>query len=617
MDPNQNDNIYDPQEGQPSPDSHLQNPRAQDQYETSEPSSETKKIENAGSEKRPSTGNLFETQFPGVDTDKLPAADSTVNLFETNDPHQDRGVSQQFAFNDQNFSELSKGAIIDNKYEILEFIGKGGMSTVFQVRHMELGTILALKVLDKAAWQDPASASRFKIEAQAIGALTHQCLIAYRDFGISSGGQPYLVMDYVEGQDLYETLEEQGKLSLSAAYTMWIQVCEGLAVAHKKGIIHRDLKPGNIMFDATDGGQIKIVDFGVAKIVTEDANQMQNLTRTGEVFGSPLYMSPEQCKGHKVDPRSDIYSLGCVIYESITGLHPIAGNTMLDTLSNHVEKMHPPPLQLDPSLAGVERSGWVAPEDFQYILLKCLQKDPKNRYQTVDEIVEDLRKLKEKTLQKQELPKSTVSSLRKQEALETHSSPKEMINMVATVVVTVAVLGGIGVGGWYFFNTMKADADRAAADKIAIEQKKKEDALKETLSEPSINPLADNSQETMNAGTVVKIVNENIKNGEYGKAIPLLEFIIKSHKEKGTGEIFIAGDYRRLANCYAKQKEPDYKRAFSYYQQSINICKKQPGGSGAPMQKQIMKDYANALEKFGQPGKAEQMRKDADKLGML
>lgn len=508
-------------------------------------------------------------------------------------------------------SDLSEGAIIADKYRIISAIGKGGMSTVFKVEHVQLGTTLALKVLDKTLWQDPEAVKRFKLEAQTIGLLAHPCLTTYRDFGVSTGGQPYLVMDYVDGYDLDEFLNTEGLYTLPEAVGLLEKICDGLSLAHSKGIIHRDLKPSNIMFDTGDNNQVKIVDFGVAKIVTEDANQMQSLTRTGEVFGSPLYMSPEQCKGARVDNRSDIYSLGCVMFEVLTGTHPIRGNTMLETLTNHIDVVHPPLLEVDPSLQELSRAGWVNPEDFQYILQKCLQKNLNDRYSSVDDILQDLRRLKEKTLEKQDLPRSTVKSLRMSENLEPRKDPKEMLVMVATLVAIGVGVGVAGVATWYLFFQEKPKA--VAKDDVS----ESESSSKTGPKKKSYNILLDGSEEMQDAQDTDRKVVRYMNEGKYESAIPLLEFSIQEYRAKGNRQIFVAEHEHKLANCYANKKEPDFNQAFNHFKAAIAVFDQLPGGAGGPQYQQCLLDYAKVLRQFGQADQAEELEKKARSFKVL
>ena len=543
-----------------------------------------------------------------------PQKNSAKNLFETNfgeiDDHDTMPPNENIVQESRlSLSDLSEGAIIADKYEVQTAIGKGGMSTVFKVRHIQLDTILALKVLDKTLWQDPEAVKRFKLEAQTIGLLAHPCLTTYRDFGVSEGGQPYLVMDYVDGYDLDEFLSTEGLYTLPEAVALLEKVCDGLGLAHSKGIIHRDLKPSNIMFDTRDNNQVKIVDFGVAKIVTEDANQMQSLTRTGEVFGSPLYMSPEQCKGIKVDHRSDIYSLGCVMYEVVTGNHPIRGNTMLETLTNHVEKVHPPLLDVDPTLTELSRCGWVSPEDFQYIVLKCLQKNPNDRYSDLNEILDDIKKLKEKTLEKKELPKTTVKNLRMSESLEPRKDPKETLIMIVTLVCISVGVGVAAVATYFLFFQEKPDLKKELASSSTNAPKKKKGK--------SINILVDGSDELKDAQNIDNTVVRYINEGKFEDAIPLLEFSIKQYKAKGNRQIFVADHLHKLANCFANKKEPDFNQAFNHYKEAIAIFDKLPGGAGGPQYQQCLRDYAKVLRKFGQDDQAKELEKKADGFRLL
>ena len=283
-----------------------------------------------------------------------------------------------------------EGTLFANKYEIMDMLGRGGMSVVYRARHQAMAKICAVKVLHMHLASDDISIRRFKQEAQASSTLNHPGIVSVHDCGEAEGGMPYLVMDLVEGISLSDMLKQQGPLELDRFLSLMQQVSSALAHAHESSIVHRDLKPSNIMICSNAGKeQARIVDFGIAKILSQSSEGAQQLTQTGEVFGSPLYMSPEQCSGSAIDQRTDIYALGCVMYEALSGKLPLRGNTVMETMHKHVNEP-PPPLVAD-----------QIPEDarqkIETILLRCLAKLPEDRFQNAAEIERELRQLSMRT----------------------------------------------------------------------------------------------------------------------------------------------------------------------------------------------------------------------------
>lgn len=233
------------------------------------------------------------------------------------------------------------GAVFADKYEVIEALGSGGMSTVYKAKHKFLEKPVAIKLLNAHLASDGKAVQRFQLEAKAAYDLKHPNLISIYDFGISPDGQAYIVMDYLEGESLSDRIERHGKLPLMEALPIFADIASGLAYAHEHNVLHRDIKPSNVMLTKSDSGAIKalIVDFGLAKNYDDDSLK---LTQTGEIFGSPLYMSPEQCRGAMLDRRSDIYSFGCLMYETLTGYVPIRGTNALETFRLKCTEVPPP-----------------------------------------------------------------------------------------------------------------------------------------------------------------------------------------------------------------------------------------------------------------------------------
>ncbi len=278
--------------------------------------------------------------------------------------------------------DIMIGKVIGGHYKIIDVIGDGGMSRVYLALHMLLDRPVAVKYIHHKFVYDLPSVKRFQQEAKAATALKHPNICAVNEFGIDGEGRSFLVMDYVQGTSLSKLLEEKQKLPADRAIDLLIQVSHGLEHAHSKGVIHRDIKPGNIVI-VKDGGaeSVKLVDFGIAKLIRDD-DSGPNLTKTGEIFGTPSYMSPEQCLGKNIDTRSDIYSLGCVLHELITGRPPFTGDGPLEVLMAHVND-EAPLLPITLTQAGLRD-----------VVAQALRKDPSQRYHTVKEFREDLTAIK-------------------------------------------------------------------------------------------------------------------------------------------------------------------------------------------------------------------------------
>lgn len=283
-------------------------------------------------------------------------------------------------------SELKPGTIVGGAFKIVSVIGRGGMGVVYKASQTALGRVCALKVLSPEL-VNAQNWKRFQNEAKVMAGLTHPCLIQIYDLGIHDSSLPFYAMDYLEGQDLETIIKQTGPLSLSRTIDIFIKALDGFGYAHRNGIIHRDIKPGNIFLCNDPSGElsVKLLDFGILKL-TDPGSDAQSMTATGEVFGSPFYMSPEQCMGETVDARSDIYSIGCSLYEVLTGVVPFDGETPLDTVMLHIEE-DPPTLSFNskkPFAPAIER-----------VVARCLAKEPRKRYQNAKELALDLERIKQ------------------------------------------------------------------------------------------------------------------------------------------------------------------------------------------------------------------------------
>ena len=306
------------------------------------------------------------------------AADETLLLEKTN---------KRAPSNKKKSADALTFAVISGRYELLGLAGQGGMASVYKARDLRDNKEVAVKVLDRDLANMDHVLERFQKEVSAASAMAHENLAAVYDSGVTEDGRPYIVMEYMRGQTLTQLLKKRAKLSLNEFADIFVQVAKGLAHAHRRGVVHRDIKPSNIMLytDAKGKLGVKLLDFGIAKSLADIDETSLHLTHTGQVIGSPFYMSPEQCHALPVDTRSDIYSLGCVMFEAITGGVPFRGETALDTLYKHI---HDPAPRIRANIPKLK-----AAEILASTIETTLMKQPEARYHTARELGKDLAKL--------------------------------------------------------------------------------------------------------------------------------------------------------------------------------------------------------------------------------
>jgi serine/threonine protein kinase len=282
--------------------------------------------------------------------------------------------------------ELAAGTPIGD-YVIEQVIGNGGMGTVYRAVHPLIGKKVAVKVLKGALASNENTVKRFILEARAVNEIRHRNLVDIFTFGRLPDGRWYHVMEYLQGQSLGDLLEERGQLPMAEALPIFIEVTDALEATHTKGIVHRDLKPDNVFLVAAAGGApaaVKLLDFGVAKLMEGHAWKAGPQTMHGSTLGTPHYMAPEQARGQAIDGRSDLYALGALLYRTVTGALPFDGPDMLSVCRKQVMEMPVPPAKLAP--------GAVTPA-LDRIIMKLLAKGPDQRYQTAAEVRAALRPL--------------------------------------------------------------------------------------------------------------------------------------------------------------------------------------------------------------------------------
>ena len=264
--------------------------------------------------------------------------------------------------------------VLNDRYEIYRRLARGGMAQVYLARDRVLDRPVAVKELVPEFATDPSFVERFRREAQAAASLTHANVVAVYDWG-SQDGTYFIVMEYVDGPSLSQVLRSEGPLHPRRAAEIAAEVADGLGFAHARGVVHRDVKPGNVLLSKS--GQAKVTDFGIARALSSPA---EDLTQAGSVMGTATYFSPEQAQGLAVDPRSDLYSLGVVLYEMVTGRPPFSGETPLAISYRHVQDPPEPP---STHISGL-------PRGLEAIIMKLLSKSPDDRYPSAQDLRADL-----------------------------------------------------------------------------------------------------------------------------------------------------------------------------------------------------------------------------------
>ena len=276
------------------------------------------------------------------------------------------------------------GAEIDGRYRVIELIGEGGMGKVYLAEHVEIGKRVALKVLHPSYSRMPDLVERFRREARAASKIGHPNIVDVTDSGTTADGSVYFVMEYLEGVELGSVIEREGALDVARALKITGQISRALSAAHREGIIHRDLKPENIFLIARDGTAdvVKVLDFGIAKTTEAEAARERRLTSPGMAMGTPEYMSPEQAAGRPADARCDVYALGAILYEMVTGVPPYSGDNFMEILTKKATQDPPPPVHVRGDL----------PAQVSELVMAAMARNPDERPQTMEGLEYELNK---------------------------------------------------------------------------------------------------------------------------------------------------------------------------------------------------------------------------------
>ena len=437
-------------------------------------------------------------------------------------------------------------------FKLMEILGEGGMGTVYRVRDENLQLEFAVKVLRPELARDKNLVSRFKKEAEAAAELSHANLATIYKTGECLDGRPYLVMDYVPGPSLATVLQQEGHLLPERALEIFIQICEVVEYAHSKGVIHRDLKPSNVLLVKEENlERIKLVDFGIARVLPHISGETLKLTTADQVLGSPLYMSPEQCQGDELGRQSDIYSLGCLMYEALTGRVPFLGDNAVKTILKHLNE--------EPAHLTVHLKSAELPRGLSPVVLKCLEKTPRDRYQTAHLLQRDLEAIREGKL-------PTVE-LQKKKAKPPKEDAKSILHITWQGALAAAIVGGAIFGAMVISNQemifKSAIFTPASEEKMLL----RDLALEQTSNNVDYKKLADTSY---------KIALDYYRAGQYARAENYCKLAIAYLETKEGAQSVGLGPYlSKLASILDRQGQ--YEEAISTSKRALAIEEKALG----------------------------------------
>lgn len=379
--------------------------------------------------------------------------------------------------------------VFGGRYAVIERVGTGGMAEVYRARDDLLGREVAIKVLHERYSRDRSFVERFRREAQSAANLNHPNIVALYDYG-ADGDTYFIVMEFIEGRSLSEIIAAEGALLPERAADIASDVAKALDRAHSNGLVHRDVKPGNIMI--TNNGQTKVTDFGIARALSGDGEQ--TMTQTGMVIGTAAYLSPEQAQGNTIDGRSDVYSLGVVLYEMLTGQAPFTGDTPLAIAYKHVRENPDPPSSMNADV----------PAGLDAITMKALAKNPDNRYSSATEMQEDLQRFSngQRVLATPLLADETAiagaatgTQVLRATEYEDYDEPQNK-RAAVYILVTLLILGIFGLLAWMLAgNLLGGDEPVVVPDVVGMQLDEAEATLEEAGLAVEIEPKPSKKEE--------------------------------------------------------------------------------------------------------------------------
>ncbi len=444
-------------------------------------------------------------------------------------------------------SELTIGSAFAGRYQIIEELGRGGMGRVYKALDTEIEERVAVKLLKPEIASDEKIIKRFKNELKFARKITHKNVCRMHDLNEYENTK-YITMEYVPGEDLKSSIRRMGPLTVGKAVFIAKQICKGLKEAHKLGVVHRDLKPQNIMIDRD--GNARIMDFGIARSL-----KTQGITETGIMIGTPHYISPEQVTGKDIDQRSDIYSLGIILFEMVTGKVPFEGETPINIAFMHKTEKAPDPRKFNTQLS----------PDISRMILKCMEKDKKKRYQNTEEVLTELRKIeKELPTTDKVMPKEDQITSR---AIAMKRRLKKLL-ILALVIIALAIVGIVIKMGLPRFEVSKPSSVTAVssekdnyfiAGKEYWEDKNYLEAVNQFKKILELEP--ENLEALLSLAAILK------EQGKIDEAIPDYEKIIALHNQDPRA-------YDKLGEIFEQKQE--LEKAAQYFKKYLDVAPQGP-----------------------------------------
>jgi serine/threonine-protein kinase len=404
-------------------------------------------------------------------------------------------TTSQMTVNPLNPDDPLIGTVLAGKYVVKRRIGEGGMGLVYEGIHRDIDKQVAIKVLRDDLSRRPEVVARFRREARSASRIGHEHIVDISDFGETTRGASYFIMEFLDGEDLGNVLGREGTVDAERACKIVLQCCRALSATHDKGIVHRDIKPENIFLTTRDGRNdfVKIVDFGIAKMsdVETDGAPGRKLTKTGMIFGTPEYMSPEQAAGKELDHRVDVYALGIILYECLAGRVPFEGDTFMGVLTQHLFAEVPP--------IGELNSNAKPSRELELVIRKSLAKDPDDRYQDTNELAEAIECALDGRLSRATV-RTPPSAFGPPSLAYLDGVPRRK---TSRWVWALSILGALGAIGWVALGPASGPASEAGASDVPAQAMR---APIERVPDLEESPSADvESAETLDEPVLVRV----------------------------------------------------------------------------------------------------------------